>query len=332
VDKPISPSWRFSFPFDSGDRIGECICYEHTFEEILELLGKMSELWTKGVKKLGMIKGNFLEDRERLLDIGLAEALGIQMNSANNIFKFYALREKLPSLKRREQLKSLENMREIIETEIKNSEELKELCLNDSRLGFHSEAEGYKYFPGKLDWRKKELQKLLKNDFMELTKQIMAGEEIFPEYTGVTPRGKVYRILQQNKAYLESGKAFWQAHADTESIYFEIKGSFSESDKVTVEIEPCRLWPSQKFSINGKGETTHYNFKATTDKSWQAGISNNVAVFSIPFKIFEGYYVPGTPMRVNIHINEDSWIKGPLWESRLRFSTDNPENLGWLFL
>jgi hypothetical protein len=332
VDKPISPSWEFTFPLDSGDRIGECICYDHTLEETLELLDRMSELWNKGVEELKRIRANFLENRERLLDIGLAQALGIQISSANNIFNFYALREKLPSLKKEKQLESLKAMRKIVETEIKNSEELKELCLNDSRLGFHSEAEGYKYFPKKLDWRKNKLQKLLENDFIKLTKQIMAEEKIFPAYTGAAPQGKIYQASHQCKAYFESGKTSWQARSDAENIYFEIEGSFSEDDQITVEIEPCRLWPTQKFLINGKGKTQHHNLKIETNKSWKAEISDHVAKFSIPFKIFDGYYEPGNPIRVNVHINEDSWVKGALCQPRLRLSSDNPSNLGWLFL
>ena len=38
------------------------------------------------------------------------------------------------------------------ENELKGDAELIELCRNGSRQGFHSEAEGYKYFPEKIRW------------------------------------------------------------------------------------------------------------------------------------------------------------------------------------
>lgn len=73
----------------------------------------MTELWDKGVKELKSIEVDYKENRARLTDIGLARALGIQINSANNIFNFYALREKLPGLEKEKQLESLESMRKI---------------------------------------------------------------------------------------------------------------------------------------------------------------------------------------------------------------------------
>ena len=333
VDKPISPSWSFTFPLDSGDRIGECICYDHTLEDTLELLGEMDKLWSSGVKQLKNIEMNFSKDSARLLDIGLCKALGIQINSSNNIFKFYALREKLPRLKKEKKLKALEAMRKIVKAEIKNSDELKKLCQSDSRLGFHSEAEGYKYFPEKLEWRKIKLQNLLENDFKKLQQEIKTGKEIFPEYTGAKPNGKIYIASRtgSGKEKLESGDILWQAYFDDENIYFKIEGTFLKGDQVSVEIEPCRLWPSQRFMIKKSGNKLHYNFKTEADKSWDAIISTTMAKFRIPFNVFEGYYEYGNAMKINIHVNEISWVQGPPWEYRLKFLTANPSNLGWLF-
>ena len=49
-----------------------------------------------------------------------------------------------------EQFKCLDEMESIVKEEINRSLRMVELCRFDSRLGFHSEAEGYKYFPEKL--------------------------------------------------------------------------------------------------------------------------------------------------------------------------------------
>jgi hypothetical protein len=331
VDKPISPSWKFTFPLESGDRIGECICYDHTLQEALELLEKMSELWDKGIEKLKGIETEYSENRARMLDIGLAMALRLQIKSAKNVFNFYALREELPYLNKEKQLASLEAMRKIAEDEIANCDSMKKHCLNDSRLGFHSEAEGYKYFPAKLEWRKEKIQELLKDDFAKLEKEIDSEREIFPEYTGKTPVGKVYQTSQREKEPLISGNNSWKADADDQNLYIEIEGNFSSKETTTVEIEPCRLWPAQKFTISSEGKKLHHNLKINQDTRWSGEISEGKAKFTIPFAIFDGYYKTGRPMRINVSCGKDSWVKKEGQEQRLRFGTDNPSDLGWLF-
>ena len=59
-------------------------------------------------------------------------------------------------------------MESIVKEEINRSLRMVELCRFDSRLGFHSEAEGYKYFPEKLLWRIKQPENLLKDDFQRM--------------------------------------------------------------------------------------------------------------------------------------------------------------------
>ena len=63
-------------------------------------------------------------------------------------------------------------MRSIMEQEIRHSEKMKELCLKDSRLGFHSEAENYKFFPEKLEARIAFLKEMLANPLPELPAEI----------------------------------------------------------------------------------------------------------------------------------------------------------------
>jgi hypothetical protein len=54
--------------------------------------------------------------------------------------------------------------------------------------------------------------------------------------------------------------------------------------------------------------------------------------FTIPFVIFDGYHKRSDPMRINILCGEDSWVNRKTQEPRLRFGTDNPLDLGWLFI
>lgn len=338
VDAPISPSWKFTFPQESGDRIGECICYDHTLRETLALLRKMHENWNRGVKILERIESGYKNNAERMRDINLARALNIQIRSAYNVFSFYALREELPYAASEAQKNKLKIMNGIVKAEIENSLLLKELCMADPRLGFHSEAEGYKYFPAKLKWRAGLLKNLIHEDFPEIEKKIDVGEKLFPEYTGEAPEGKKYTAAGDRNSspweMLDDGRTKWKAWHGRDNIFFEIQCKDGDG-QITLKIEPCRLWPAQTFKVSEKGEITHNNFKIIGDKRWKARIIREKGLktifITIPFVMFEGYYSAGRPMRINIFHNMGAWVKLHSFEPRLRFETDNPADLGWLF-
>ncbi len=92
--KNLSPIWKLEYP-PSGDRIGECFSGTHTLVEGQELCKRLSDTWQQGLEILREIKPQFAEDPNRLLDITVAEALGIQFRSGYNILRFYDLRERL---------------------------------------------------------------------------------------------------------------------------------------------------------------------------------------------------------------------------------------------
>ncbi|MCK5845278.1 MAG: hypothetical protein KAG97_11265, partial [Victivallales bacterium] len=337
VDEPISPSWKFTFPLESGDRIGECICYDHTLEEALTLLDEMAELWGRGTEIFNSLRLSFAEDDERLLDIALANAINLQIDSAKNVFHFYALREELPHLSKVERMTALEEMRKFTLSEIENSTRMIELCEFDSRLGFHSEAEGYKYDPGKLESRISRLEKLLEDDFPKLNALIENDQSIFPEYTGEKPVGKRMTAASGETDSLQwekiPGSSYtWTAHAANEELLFIVRGDFSENDIVTVAVEPRRLWPAQKFSVMGSGIKSQNNFKVRMDRNWSAKLADGLITISIPLSLFDGYRRSEDPLRVNVGVNENFWIERHPLEPRLRFSNDNPADLGWLFL
>lgn len=152
ADAPLSPTWQIGSsstlkPWPpSGDRVGECIGGVLTLEEVVELARRMTTSWDKGVEIFKDLEKNYLDERERLLDIGVAKALGIQFRSGYNILNFYMLREKMLRMDGRERLNILTQLTDIIKEEITLDEQLLALCKNDSRLGFNSGAEGYKYF------------------------------------------------------------------------------------------------------------------------------------------------------------------------------------------
>ncbi len=190
-DKELYPPFRANRP-PCGDRIGECLMDEFTLQEAITLCKKMTHYWDKGLKLLNNIAGKFSEETARLQDIGVANAVGIQIRSAYNILTFYHLREELAWTKSFDRKKILlSELKKIVQQEIENTKRLNELAQHDSRLGFQADSESHIYFPAKLQWRLEQLLQLLKDEFPQVKKQITAGEEPFPEYIGKNP-GKYF--------------------------------------------------------------------------------------------------------------------------------------------
>lgn len=214
--KTLSPTWLLQFG-TSGDLIGECLD-AHTIEEAESLCRTLSEKWNQGVEILKAICKDFENNPARLKDIGVAEALGIQFESGYNILRFYALRERLFRVKSSTQQDSiLDEMESIVRSEINRSKRLIELCGSDSRLGFHSEAEGYKYFPKKLQWRIDSLETLLAEDFTEARKSLNAGSLKLPQLANV----KKYACGSGKFEQCETFR--WKASCSTTALIFDVE-------------------------------------------------------------------------------------------------------------
>ena len=284
MDAPLSPTWQIGSsrtlkPWPpSGDRVGECIGDVLTLKETVELTRRMSKAWNRGLVILSGIEHNYRNEPERILDIGVARALGIQFRSGYNILDFYLLREEMLSMDGMERLKILEQLSDILNEEINLDKQLINLCEHDSRLGFHSEAEGYKYFPEKIRWRMKQLRNVLANEIPELKKLIRNNESLFPEYTGKKPVGQVAYSLPSNGS-LWSGSGLdwpkglswqpcnlgegnsavqWAASYDAEALYIIVldsaavdhASSISLISNIEVKIEPQRLFPCKRFGFD----------------------------------------------------------------------------------
>ena len=216
---PLAPTWQIGYP-PSGDYIAECITNGFTLAETLVLCRRMAERWNRGV---GLLKGllpHVAASPERVQDIGLATALGLQFKSGYNILYFYSLREQLADAcqpARRRVL--LETMRAIVRAELKISAELLPLAEADSRLGFHSEAEGYKYFPDLIRWRMQQLRCLLAEEFPAVAARSRRRAGLFPDYTGEEPTGAVYICQRLPGALAADGQPAgpaWDALATAE--------------------------------------------------------------------------------------------------------------------
>ena len=155
--RSLPRSWKPEL-FPAGDAIGECMA-NHSLNDVSLLTGAIASGWGNAVELLPELRRVFAGDPARMRDCDLYEALDILFHSGNRILNFYLLRKELfhsplgcHSL--------LEKMREIVRAEKTASARMIELCRRDSRLGYHSEAEVFKFYPEKLAWRIAELEKL----------------------------------------------------------------------------------------------------------------------------------------------------------------------------
>ncbi len=367
-DVPLAPTWQIAWhtgqhigtPFaPSGDRIGEALGQVYTLSEAIEECRAMSDLWDQGVALLREVEADPALLPQRRLDIGVARALGIQFRSGLNILRFYDLRERMVNEKAAKQLVTLGEMRRIVEEERKNGAELVWLCGRDSRLGFHSEAEGYKYFPEKIRWRMNQLKNVLEKEIPALERDIASGKDVFAEYSGRAPAGVSLRSLYcgdignrtkdisgffprdfvwqtcEKPAPRKAGaKNFrWTVCHDRDAFYVAFDGA-EKSDSITLTLEPRRLWTCLNYSMSGSGQKMPWLSQAF-DAHAREGANGWQGWIRLPFVSRGMDAVAPAPLRINVrHVSgggERVWIARNPWPYRLRLCNENPENLGWLF-
>lgn len=372
-DTPIAPSWKLGVS-PSGDRIGECIGQAHTADEILLLCDRMNTLWNCGLQLLRPLKKKIKGFRDREMDIGVAEAIGLQMKSARNVIQFYCWRDDMffnhtatPKIR----LKQLEKLAAIVKLEITNSSRLALLAKADSRLGFHAEAEGYKYSADLLAWRIRHLHRLLKTEFMEVKETLQAGRAPYPSYIGRRILGKAYecrpilrlRDIDWNTfdaAPCESlhsvencWQTTWKAAHDANRLYFAITcgiptrqmnapksyRSNLNKDFLILAIEPQRLWPPIEFVVDNTGQFLTKNAPQIPLGGLQIQISHENNAWTAFLSIAFTALMVAKPQRLRINIERTTpdlkhfaWVTGPAWQPRLMFGTRNSKNFGWLLL
>lgn len=158
----------------AGDTISECF-RNHTLEEVCILMGDASATITKALEdfKAGLKNSSAMPEGIDLT-LSLYEAFALLFESGANILEFYQKRAKLFDSPP-DALAIVDQLEHIVRREIRISERLHELCLLDPRLGYHSEAETYKFYPAKLQWRIESLQELLQTEFAQCRAALRAG-------------------------------------------------------------------------------------------------------------------------------------------------------------
>ncbi|MBO4345803.1 MAG: hypothetical protein J5833_08600, partial [Victivallales bacterium] len=309
VDMGITPSWLLkTFPEVSGDRFGETLVYQHTGEEALTLCNAMRDEWRKGVE---------------IMDT-LAQAILLQIEATCDFLRFYVLREDMFYNKH----DNTAEMKAIVETEIANSLKMIEVCKKDGRLGYHSEAEGYLFFPEKLEKRIDALKACLK-DFETFS----LDAEWIREYTGEKLTGTSYVVPEGREGelqHIDDCDMTWSASRDKDNLYVTVH---NRTDRVVIQIEPCRMWSPVLVCIDKKGKAglDGYGFRHSDPP--EIGLTktaDGAERLAIPMSIFDGYRREGFPMRFNIRQAYKFWIKGEVWSYRLTHEDYNPKMAAWM--
>lgn len=237
----LSRSWQLLDPPD-GDRIGECLQSGHTLEEAVTLTERMQRHWQQGMTHL---PENAPQEQKNV-----AHTLAILLHSGNNILKFYELRTQLlRGAVNAEQI--LQQMEGIVKEEICNSKATIPLCEKDPRLGYHSEAEGYKFFPEKLRDRIEKLNQLLLT-FPEVMQRLAKGQKAISWQPGAGE--KTYSLPTdptQASAEKLSETAVFRATCNKKNLAIELIGTADTAFMLYFEFTP--LWPAPGIQIqNGE--------------------------------------------------------------------------------
>ena len=324
VDEPLAPSWLINqFPAISGDRIGECLGFHHNLEDAIAICAAMDEEWEKGSAIMRELLAQYQGNPDRMGDIGIALAVGLQIKSALNTLRFYDCRERMF----RTHISEIETMKALVNDEISNTLKMKELCLRDPRLGYHSEAEAFLFHPERLEKRRELLVQLLEKDFPRFD----LNAPFVKEWTGEKPTG----LIAHAGEFYPIGKSgsSWKIFAENGKMVVEITGR--KDLNYSVEIEPRRLWTPFCFKFNADGGRTATYFICREVPEIVFSETENTLRAEMDLKLFEEFRQPGLPMRVNVFAREGAKLLGSWggyhpWKSRLTHVTYNPADSGWL--
>lgn len=333
AQRVLGPTWRVDYPI-SGDRVGEAFSGTHTYPEVLQLTQALSETWNRGLEVLDTLQPKYANEPERMMDLSVAQALGIQFRSSYNILRFYDLREALLYGPAETRSATLLALREIVEDEISNGMTLSALCESNPFLGFHSEAEAYKYFPAKLQWRADRLRAMLDTEFAEAETAVAAGEMVFPALSGMTDETLAYtcspapenfatiwrddaawNALALADAPLTPGEptASWRAVRDADALYVNVQSVQTEGAapmSASVHVQSAHIYPRRSFEFDEEGKRNTQLAWHVSNDQWETETTTANGIrsfrFRIPFAVFNGEFdnaqFPSRPMRINVQV------------------------------
>lgn len=242
-------SW-FTLDNVDGDRICDSLQRGHTLEEAWILCSRMSEDWANGLAALEQASALHADETEL---VSVSGALDLLIRGSRDILEFYLLRDRLGQ----GDTAVLDRMELLVKQEIGYSEAMIPLCEADGRLGYHSEAEGYKFFPEKLRHRIEKLQTLLETEFPRVRARIAAGLPPLAYYAGEEdlPGQKRYTLNNQWEPIGDPANSRFRAEVRDGALVIELESP----EKVTFTLCPeYRLCdPDAVVRITPEGDVTH---------------------------------------------------------------------------
>jgi hypothetical protein len=244
-------SWQLPDTRD-GDRIGECLFKNHTLDEAITLTEMMIEKWNEGMEWLKKTSewGNLSNEL-----ISVPMALELLFKSGLNVLKFYKLRDML-GYKEGDAKAILKKMHDILEQEIEHSKAMIPICKADNTIGYHSEAEGYKFFPEQLEDRIEYLKTTLEKEFEEVEDRIEKGLSPLAYYDGeeegvegVTAGRNGLESAEWG--VLKDGKSKFRIAVDNEKIEIEICADYKENFFFCPEYR--LMFPETSFVVKHDG-------------------------------------------------------------------------------
>ena len=173
-----------------GDLLGEALAgngdtlTDFTLEDAETCAAEMvKEL--EGVRPvIARLRAKYAADRSRRRDLGIMITLMDLFESAKDIFAFYRLRREGVFASRADgdaalALRCVREMAAIIACEKARSREMMLLCDDDSRLGFHSEAQSHQFTSAYLAWRIGELDEA-ESELGQIGRELEVGR-VWPE-------------------------------------------------------------------------------------------------------------------------------------------------------
>jgi len=201
--KPLNKTWLPDTE-PNGDCLGEC-AENHTLEEVAELarmmVAPMFVKDEKGRDLLDKLYRKYRHDRGKRLELGVMKALRLQFLSAQHICEFYLARER----------GDYPEMLRLVREERRVSEQLLPLAEDDSRLGYHSEAETRMYNPDRLRWRIRSL------DFTEKDIRGLISGKLDPEsdFERSAPRLELGRWYDDARVVSRGGQMVFETRNKT---------------------------------------------------------------------------------------------------------------------
>ena len=162
----------------------------------------MCDRFSPCLVSLAVLEAKYAESSERMLDLGLFRAVYALMESARDVFDFYALRRDAMRASRHgakdfgRALSAVRGMREAVARAEVATRRMLPLCERDSRLGFHSEAECHLFHPALLRWRLETLK--ISEKELDVVEAALSRGEAYPESEG--ERTAPVRSLGRNAA------------------------------------------------------------------------------------------------------------------------------------